>query len=88
MNNILHLKVIQLPYTAARKTLTERQREALEWVGMGKTNQDIATIMGLTAATVEKHLRLARQALDVETTPQAVVKASFQNQIFLVGAED
>ena len=38
MNNILHLKVMQLPYTAARKTLTKRQRETLEWVGEGKTN--------------------------------------------------
>lgn len=84
MNNVLHLKVMNLPYTAARKTLTKRQRETLEWVGEGKTTQDIGIIMGLTAATVEKHLRLAREALDVETTAQAVVKASFQNQIFLV----
>lgn len=84
MNNVAHLKIMTLPYTAARKTLTKRQRESLEWVGEGKTTQDIGTIMGLTAATVEKHLRLAREALDVETTAQAVVKASFQNQIFLV----
>jgi LuxR family transcriptional regulator len=84
LNSIMHLKVMQLPYTAARKTLTKRQRETLEWVGEGKTTQDIGIIMGLTPATVEKHLRLAREALDVETTAQAVVKASFQNQIFLV----
>lgn len=84
MNNIMHLKVMNLPYDVARKTLTKRQRETLEWVGEGKTTQDIGTIMGLTPATVEKHLRLAREALDVETTAQAVVKASFQNQIFLV----
>ena len=40
--------------------------------------------MGLTPATVEKHLRLARQALSVETTAQAVLKAAFQNQIFFL----
>jgi LuxR family transcriptional regulator len=80
----MHLKVMQLPYNATRKSLTKRQRETLEWVGEGKTTQDIWIIMGLTPATVEKHLRLAREALDVETTAQAVVKASFQNQIFLV----
>jgi LuxR family transcriptional regulator len=40
--------------------------------------------MDLTPATVEKHLRLARESLDVETTAQAVLKASFQNQIFLL----
>lgn len=84
MNNVAHLKIIDLPYTGQRRALTKRQREALEWVGDGKTTQDIATIMGLTAATIEKHLRLAREALDVETTAQAVLKASFQNQIFIM----
>lgn len=82
--NLAHLKIITLPYSGTRRPLTERQREALEWVGDGKTTQDIATIMGLTPATVEKHLRLARESLDVETTAQAVLKASFQNQIFVL----
>ncbi len=86
MNNVAHLKIMNLPYPSPRKMLTARQRETLEWVGEGKTTQDIGTIMGLTPATVEKHLRLAREALDVETTAQAVLKASFQNQIFLVEA--
>ena len=84
MNNVAHLKLTGLPYSTARRDLTNRQREALEWVGEGKTTQDIATIMGLTPATIEKHLRLAREALNVETTAQAVLKASFQNQIFVL----
>lgn len=46
---------------------------ALDVVGDCKTAQDIASLMGLSAATVEKHLRLAREALDVETTAQAVL---------------
>lgn len=82
--NMAHLKIISLPYCNARRTLTGRQREVLEWVGQGKTTQDIATIMGLTAATVEKHLRLARVVLDVDTTAQAVLKASYQSQIFIL----
>ncbi|WP_138472517.1 LuxR family transcriptional regulator [Poseidonocella sp. HB161398] len=86
MNNVAHLKIIDLPFTHTKRSLTKRQRETLEWVGDGKTTQDIATIMGLTAATIEKHLRLAREALDVETTAQAVLKASFQNQIFVIEA--
>ncbi|MGO4914854.1 helix-turn-helix transcriptional regulator [Pseudogemmobacter sp. W21_MBD1_M6] len=84
MNKIVHLKLINLPYASARRPLTKRQREALEWVGDGKTTQDIAQIMGLTPATVEKHLRLARESLDVETTAQAVLKASFHNQIYVL----
>ncbi|MEQ6203387.1 LuxR family transcriptional regulator [Sulfitobacter sp. HNIBRBA2951] len=86
MNNIVHLKIMTLPYTAPNRTLTVRQREVLEWVGDGKTTQDIALLMGLTSATVEKHLRLARDALAVETTAQAVMKAAFANQMFIVDA--
>ncbi|TCM81502.1 LuxR family transcriptional regulator [Rhodovulum steppense] len=81
-NEVMHLKVQNLPYLSTRPPLTPRQREVLEWVGDGKTAQDIATILGVTPATVEKHLRLARETLDVETTAQAVLKAWFQNQIF------
>ena len=84
MNNAAHLKITHLPYSTLRRPLTQRQREALEWVGDGKTTQDIAVIMGLTQATIEKHLRLAREALDVDTTAQAVLKASYQNQIFAI----
>ena len=86
MNNIAHLKILTLPYSTPTRSLTKRQREALEWVGDGKTTQDIALLMGLTSATVEKHLRLAREALAVETTAQAVLKASFQNQMFVLEA--
>jgi LuxR family transcriptional regulator len=83
-NNVAHLKITSLPYAPPTRGLTKRQREALQWVGDGKTTQDIAVLMGLTPATVEKHLRLARESLNVETTAQAVLKAAFQNQMFIV----
>lgn len=83
MNNVMHLKLLTLPYSGERN-LTKRQREVLQWVGDGKTTQDIALLLDLTAATVEKHLRLAREALDVETTAQAVLKAAFYNQMFVI----
>ncbi|MFY0680056.1 MAG: autoinducer binding domain-containing protein [Thalassovita sp.] len=86
MNNVAHLKIMTLPYSGPSRSLTKRQREALEWVGDGKTTQDIALLMGLTKATVEKHLRLARDALSVETTAQAVLKAALQNQMFVIEA--
>ena len=86
MNNLLHLKILTLPLPLAGQSLTPRQREALEWVGDGKTMQDIAAIMGLTQATIEKHLRLARDTLNVETTAQAVAKAAFHNQMFILNA--
>lgn len=86
LNNVAHLKLISLPHNAIGWSLTDRQREVLEWVSDGKTTQDIALLLGLTPATVEKHLRLARQALNVETTAQAVTKVAFQNQMFVVDA--
>ncbi|MXQ07160.1 LuxR family transcriptional regulator [Alphaproteobacteria bacterium GH1-50] len=80
---VAHLKIAALPFPSHMKRLSPRQREVLEWVGDGKTMQDIAEIMGLTPPTVEKHLRKAREALDVDTTTQAVMKASLQRQIFV-----
>jgi DNA-binding CsgD family transcriptional regulator len=80
---MLHLRVCHLPHAARRRTLSARQREALEWVAEGKTTQDIAMLMGISNAMVEKHLRLARAALNVETTAQAVAKGTLLHQIFL-----
>jgi len=80
--HMMHLKLIQFPIPSRRRALTERQREALEWVADGKTSQDVALLMGVSAAMIEKHLRLARETLQVETTAQAVAKAALLNQIF------
>ncbi len=77
---VAHLKLLTMPLP--KRMLTKRQREVLEWIGDGKTVGDTAQILGLNKATVEKHLRLAREALEVETTAQAVLKASFHNQMF------
>ncbi|WP_095589675.1 LuxR family transcriptional regulator [Actibacterium ureilyticum] len=82
--NVFHLKITTLPFAPPGRELTERQRQVLEWVGDGKTMQDIAAILGLTQATIEKHLRRAREALDVETTAQAVLRAASQNQIYVL----
>lgn len=81
-NNVAHLKILSLPYENPSRALTRRQREVLEWVGDGKTIQDIAELIGRAPATVEKHLRLAREALNVQTTAQALLKASFLKQIY------
>ncbi|WP_120501197.1 LuxR family transcriptional regulator [Roseovarius sp. EL26] len=86
LNTIVHLRILTLPYVAPGRALTRRQREVLVWVGDGKTIQDIALLLSLTPATIEKHLRLAREALSVETTAQAVLKAAFQNQMFVLDA--
>ena len=80
--HMMHLKLIQFPIASKRRPLTARQAEALEWVADGKNAQDVALLMGVSAAMVEKHLRLARDALQVDTTAQAVAKAALLNLIF------
>lgn len=67
----------------AQQVLTPRQREVLEWRSVGKTVAETATIIGVTPATVEKHLRLAREALGTETTAQAILKAHVAQELFL-----
>lgn len=84
LNGLMHLCISALPHTPPARHLTARQREVLEWVSEGKTTQDIATILGVTPATVEKHLRLARTTMGAETTAQALLRASFFNQIYQV----
>lgn len=75
LSRLMHLRIASLPQTHLRRPLTSRQREALKWSAQGKTMQDIATIMELSVATVEKHLRMAREALNATTTAHAVQKA-------------
>jgi len=78
-----HLNITRMPLPSKRDPLRPRQREMLEWVAEGKSMQDVAILTGLSVATVEKHLRGARDALDVETTAQAVSKAALLGHLFL-----
>ena len=84
INHVAHLAITQLPATGQSRILTPRQREVLELVADGKSVQDIALLLDRKAATVDKHLRGARDSLGVETTAQAVRKASVWNQIFII----
>jgi DNA-binding NarL/FixJ family response regulator len=58
-----------------RLGLTPRAAEALLWVAQGKTNSDIATILGITESTVKKHLLEIFQKLGVETRSAATLRA-------------
>jgi DNA-binding NarL/FixJ family response regulator len=55
--------------------LTPRAAEALLWVAQGKTNSDIATILGITESTVKKHVQEMFEKLGVETRGAATVCA-------------
>jgi DNA-binding NarL/FixJ family response regulator len=55
--------------------LTPRSAETLLWVAQGKTNSDIATILGITESTVKKHVQEIFERLGVETRGAATVRA-------------
>ena len=55
--------------------LTPRAAEALLWLAQGKTNSDIATILGVTESTVKKHVQEMFEKLGVETRGAAAVRA-------------
>ena len=55
--------------------LTPRATETLLWLCQGKTNPDIATILGITESTVKKHVQEMFEKLGVETRGAATVRA-------------
>jgi DNA-binding NarL/FixJ family response regulator len=55
--------------------LTPRATEALLWLAQGKTNSDIASILGITESTVKKHVQEMFEKLGVETRGAATVRA-------------
>lgn len=55
--------------------LTPRAAEALLWLAQGKTNSDIASILGITESTVKKHVQEMFEKLGVETRGAATVRA-------------
>ena len=55
--------------------LTARATETLLWLAQGKTNPDIAIILGITESTVKKHVQEIFEKLGVETRGAAAVRA-------------
>ncbi|MGA8785800.1 MAG: response regulator [Polaromonas sp.] len=55
--------------------LTPRETEVLSWLAKGKTNRDIADILGMSHRTVNKHLEHIFEKLGVETRSAATAIA-------------
>jgi DNA-binding CsgD family transcriptional regulator len=51
--------------------LTRREAEVLTWIAQGKTNGEIATILGLSRRTAEKHVEHVLHKLGVENRTTA-----------------
>jgi len=60
--------------------LTTREGEVLFWLSKGKTNRDIAQILGLSPRTVDKHLEQIYAKLGVENRTAAAAIATNTNR--------
>lgn len=56
--------------------LSVRESEIMEWVRLGKTNGEIATILNISTFTVKNHMQRILRKLDVVNRAQAVAKFS------------
>jgi len=65
------LPVNGLPGTAA---LTPRETEVLRWIAEGKSNEEIALILGLSPRTVHKHVEHVLAKLEVPNRVSALLR--------------
>src|SRR6202051_1626329 len=61
---------------SSERGLTTREGEVLSWLSKGKTNRDIAQILGLSPRTVDKHLEQIYAKLGVENRTAAAAIAT------------
>ena len=55
-------------------SLSERERQIMVWVAMGKTNPEIGSILCISEFTVKNHMKSIFAKLDVSNRAQAVAK--------------
>lgn len=77
--SMLLLSLAPVDQSAAQRlrdvALTPRETEVLSWLAKGKTNRDIADILGMSHRTVNKHLEHVFEKLGVETRSAAAAIA-------------
>lgn len=55
----------------------------LQWVAMGKTSQDVAAILQISARTVEQHIQNCAQKMGTDNRIHTVVSAIKRGEIVL-----
>ena len=65
------------------KPLTPREREILQWVASGKSDDEISQILSISVTTVIKHVENAKRKLDSYKRTAAIITALRRGEIHL-----
>lgn len=68
---------------AHRSPLTDCEREVMRWVAIGKTDDEIATILSISRTTATTHVENAKEKLNAPRRAQAIVQALRYGEITL-----
>jgi len=60
-------------HRSSLESLTPREREVLHWLRLGKSNDEIAIILGISPHTVKNHLEHVFQKLEVNNRYEAIL---------------
>jgi DNA-binding NarL/FixJ family response regulator len=67
----LPINIMESPAPASTEQLTPRQREVLQWLVRGKSNKEIADLLGMAENTVRVHVAAILRYLDVKNRTEA-----------------
>lgn len=70
-----------MPARPARGGITDRECQILRWIREGKSNQQIAEVLGISPLTVKNHVQKILRKLGAGNRAQAVAQALAQNLI-------
>lgn len=76
-------RLLQGQRRTERQKLSPREREVLQWIAAGKTAWEVSAILGLSAATVNTHLKNIRNKLEAANVVHAIVTAVRRHEISL-----
>lgn len=88
MASILSFKICTVlekvgPMNSGGAYLSSRERDVLSWIAMGKTTEDVGSILSISAHTVGEHLKKIRSKLQASNNVHAVVRALQSGQLRL-----
>lgn len=77
-----HMDELGLPQAIQQSTaLSAREKECLRWLAAGKSDEDIGTILLISAKTVATYVERAKQKLGVTSRAQPIVAAMRQGDL-------